>query len=368
MVRSKLGALLAVSSLLLGATGGFVLWLFHKPAHDTAAELVPAEASAYIHIFLRPSTQQRLALEELLHRLPLDGTPSDEFKDAIAGIVDPLLRGANLTYERDVRPWLGSQMAFFALEDLSQQAFLIAVKPDREWRAEDVATKLLGRRADLTHDMIGNYLAIGTVVALDAARRTADGGLSLASEPAFTATSGALTDQRVLTIYLPSSEATFATAGSVRGDGIVFDAVTRGADPPGDPFTQAVDALADADALPFALVGGAISAIPAILDDRVVTALRLTGALQDGAPEWDELLGDGYEASAVIDVTKVRDLAGSLGLLDSFAGSGEGSDRLGSALDFLDHISHIVAGTRGASVPDAPAGEEPTIRLLIGVK
>lgn len=368
MVRSKLGALLTALSLLLGATGGFVLWLFHKPAQDTAAELVPADAGAYIHIFLRPSTQQRLALEELLHRLALEGAPSDELKDAIAGVIDPLLRGANLTYERDVRPWLGSQIAFFALEDISQQALLIAVKPEGARRAEDVAAKLLERRADLTHDIIGNYLAIGTTGALDAARRSAEGAPSLAGEPAFTATSGALTDQRVLTVYLPSGEATFAAAGSVRGDGIVFDATTGGTDPSGDPFAQAIEALADADALPFALVGGVIGAIPTILDDRVVTALRLAGALQNGAPEWDEMLGDGYEASAVIDVAKLRALAGPLSLLDSFAGSGEGFDRLGSALGFLDHISHIVAGTRGASGPDAPAGERPTIRLLIGVK
>lgn len=101
---------------LLAATGAVVVagYLFIFAAGtDRAAAAVPADASAYLTVYLQPTTGQQLNLAAMLGQVP-------GFEDA-AGLDEKLheisarfLGEAGIDYEADVRPWLGNQVALAA--------------------------------------------------------------------------------------------------------------------------------------------------------------------------------------------------------------------------------------------------------------
>jgi len=86
-----------VSSILAG-----------DPPEDRAIALVPADAAFYATVHLDPSLGQKRAAKGVIDRADGDAEP---FEDAIGALVES---ASPLSYERDIKPHLGNQVALFA--------------------------------------------------------------------------------------------------------------------------------------------------------------------------------------------------------------------------------------------------------------
>lgn len=102
---------IALTSLagLVGAGALAYLFLFNAPA-DPAAELAPADTAVYLAVSLQPSSGQDANIARLASRLPgfADTSTLDEKIDEL---VQNLLAQSGIDYRRDVKPWLGRQVA-----------------------------------------------------------------------------------------------------------------------------------------------------------------------------------------------------------------------------------------------------------------
>jgi hypothetical protein len=195
---SRVHRLVIALTTLLALTGAAVVagYLFLFAAQpDRAAQAVPAGSAAYGTLYLQPSTGQRLNLARLLGHVP-------GFEDAanldvkIHDIAARLLGQAGLDYERDVRPWLGNQVAVAVQPDgldpsAGQVLALLAVKDRAEAEAAmaRIATdRGLAPRADsyqgtqvqvadsLAWAMLDDLLLVGSDEAVVRAAIDADAG------------------------------------------------------------------------------------------------------------------------------------------------------------------------------------------------
>lgn len=339
-MSSKVTGFLVGCVVVLLTLAGAALYVLHLPATDHAVGLVPERARVYVHVFLKPSTQQRLALESLLEDTLDRDDAADDVRDVLEGLIRPLLQERDLTYDRGVRPWLGTELALFVLDDPTEQAIMIATKDPG--RSLEVGRTLLGDRDDLTAAVVEGFLVLGTPGAVAA---TGEGdGLSLGADAEVAAT---LPEHRIVTVYLAPEP--FAAALSVRSDAVTADVLA-----PGAAGLEAVaERVAAADLLPLALAGSLLSSVPDLLDPRASTALRLAGALTTSpSEEHDRILGDGYSASTVVDLAALARLGELTGLLDSQTGPrGPG---------WIRRLDDIVIG----SLP----GDDSSLRIVIGVK
>lgn len=124
-----------IAGLLVVGGGAFALTRLMAPAEDAAIEFVPSGAIGYANVFIRPSNDQRRALDSLLKKFPgIDTT--DEAIEKITDLLDKALAEGGMSYEDDVEPWLGDQMAaFFAgggTPDVPNFAVLVESKNDGE--------------------------------------------------------------------------------------------------------------------------------------------------------------------------------------------------------------------------------------------
>jgi len=98
---------------LLAVAGGAVVggYLFLSGAGiDHTADLVPAQVTAYVSVYLQPSTAQQTKLAALIGRLPGFEDPAS-LDTKIDQVVHNALSDSGLTYETDIRPWIGGQLA-----------------------------------------------------------------------------------------------------------------------------------------------------------------------------------------------------------------------------------------------------------------
>jgi hypothetical protein len=350
-MKAKISLLLVLPVTLM-ALAGFVLWLFHKPARDEIVRFVPADAVAYAHLYLRPSTQQQLAIRDLLERLPVDVENAEELKEALGRLLDPVLAVSGMTYKRDVSVWLGDQMAFFALPEGAGQAVLLEVKGDKDDLAREASEKALLKRPQLSSETVGDLIVIGNPEAVSAVSTTASNeGASLIDEESYSSAVDKLVGDRTLTVFASQHGAGIAATGWARSDGATLDISVPGEDmteiTPGN-LAELLGKLDEADVLPLDRFGGLLQTLDEA-GPQVLTALQLSGVMSEGTDAFDSMLGDGYESSLVVDAGRLEALSGFLDMPQ------KGS---GGVLELARYISHIVLGTRS----------DQTLRIFIGVK
>jgi hypothetical protein len=107
--RGKVAVMaLAVIVALLAA--GTVLVVRSGTKATKLDALVPSDAVLFASVQVRPSGDQRDALRALLNRLPADRRT--KITDGIEEGLKDLFSEAGLDYAKDVKPWLGSEVAF----------------------------------------------------------------------------------------------------------------------------------------------------------------------------------------------------------------------------------------------------------------
>ncbi|MDQ3941119.1 MAG: DUF3352 domain-containing protein [Actinomycetota bacterium] len=110
-------AIVVAGALVAAGVGYATLRLVNgTPAEDSAIELVPDDAWLYANLFIEPSDDQKRALDALLQRFPKVKS-TEQALDELAELFNEGLDDIGLTYEDDVEPWLGNQVAFFLSGD-----------------------------------------------------------------------------------------------------------------------------------------------------------------------------------------------------------------------------------------------------------
>jgi hypothetical protein len=109
--RGKLVALIVGGVILLGGVAFAGVMLVDKVSAtpDQMAKMVPAKDQAYVTAYLDPGADQALNLRDLLQRFP--ALKKKGAGKAIDEGLEELLRPAGLSYVRDIKPWLGTQIA-----------------------------------------------------------------------------------------------------------------------------------------------------------------------------------------------------------------------------------------------------------------
>lgn len=219
------GVLVALAGL--GAAGALAWQFFFAPASDAAVELVPEDAFVYGNVFLDPSTGQKRAIEDLLEKFP-EAPTADEAKNKLTEALDEGLKEIDATFEDDVEPWLGDQIAGFAVapesaDDDPHGAFLIASEDNDEAQAfidkvienspdmdftEESYEGVEYRRGDddSATGIVGDFIVIGTEEGFKSVVDVSEGAANLSDSERFNDTVEQLTDDRLFTLYFDGRE------------------------------------------------------------------------------------------------------------------------------------------------------------------
>jgi hypothetical protein len=180
---------------------------------DHAADLVPANALAYVHATVDPDSDQWKNAAGLIGRLPRLAQLRDR---TLRGLT---ARGAKLDLERQVYPWLGDEAALALLAGKSGQArSLILLEVSDALLARDFLARAVGRLrkasyrgvaiefyGNLATSFLGKFLAIGRVENIRAAIDAWQGRInSLAATPGLERARSGLPDgKRLIYAYAP---------------------------------------------------------------------------------------------------------------------------------------------------------------------
>jgi hypothetical protein len=173
-MRRSLGAFalpLALMALGLGGCG--------KQAERDPARAVPPTAAVYVWADLHPGGESGSSIRHVLGRVMGDG---DDPGPGLRRIADQAVTqvGADLTWERDVAPWVGGRVGVFVTRfgpDF-EGAFVASV------RDAGAARRALAR-VGLPHEIADGVAIVGTPQAVAAARQ-ASGGASLGTSDRYT--------------------------------------------------------------------------------------------------------------------------------------------------------------------------------------
>jgi Protein of unknown function (DUF3352) len=176
-------ALIALAAVALAALAGGLVCAGsggEDAPPDDAAKLVPADALAYVHLSTDPDRAADRRLLRLASALPT----ITRLRDQVVAAISPQA----FDLERDVRPWLGDELAYAAVSPAD--SLVLAEVADRP-RAEALVARIgnlsgaaqyRGVRVLVAGPtalaFVGDFLAIGTEAAVRAAvdREQGDGG------------------------------------------------------------------------------------------------------------------------------------------------------------------------------------------------
>ncbi len=127
-----------LAAVAVAGGAAFALTRFMAPAEDRALSLAPQNSVLYANLFVHPSNDQKMALDDLLQKFPgIENT--DDAIDKLIELFDEQLGEQGLSYEEDIEPWLGDQAAVFMTPGGSPQlpnfGVLVESKDDEAIRA-----------------------------------------------------------------------------------------------------------------------------------------------------------------------------------------------------------------------------------------
>lgn len=209
--------------------------MFFGASEDEAVGLVPRDALVYGNVFLDPSMDQKRAIGDLLERFP-QAPNTQEARNQLVELFDKGLAEIDMTFEADVDPWLGDQIAGFSMtpdsliapqasntsvpaeQDQPAAAFLVTSDDDDAAQAFiDVASQRGDKKlTDEAYEgvdykvsdedgaavgIVDGYVVIGSEAGLKAVVDTAAGEPNLSDNETYTDTIEQLTEDRLATVY-----------------------------------------------------------------------------------------------------------------------------------------------------------------------
>lgn len=222
---------LTISILLVGLMGALPAQAQDEPAVDAGvAALLPMDTDLYIWLDVAGLQHNIYQLVDIGQRagLLVDVNADLVYHDLISA---PLMAGSDMTYERDIAPWLGDEAAV-GFRYLTQQIipsrsgreieFIVVTENTDRSAVLEFIQKLVNagkqsgaplaegvyrgvplyRRGDIGLAMAGDYLALGSLDMVRAAIETYKGAPSLAGTPGFVQVRANLPTESAAGVYL----------------------------------------------------------------------------------------------------------------------------------------------------------------------
>jgi hypothetical protein len=272
----------------LGAIAAVVWSFLLAPAEDVAVKYVPQDAALYLNVFTNPSNGQKSKLRDIFESFPIEGQPEDVL-EALEPVIDGVIGDFGLTFDRDVQPWLGGQVALFTtgFEPDSNGAVLIAttdgeaaldaVERIRQRDREEIETKVHRNVEyqvdgdDTASGLVEGFLVVGTEGGFRATVDALESGDSLATSDMFRSTTRNLARDRLALFYVDLLQLLRTPQGGLVG------AVAAQVFPSFLPAASAVYARSDA------LVVESVTAVPdeGQVADRMRRSTRRRGLLNE---------------------------------------------------------------------------------------
>jgi Protein of unknown function (DUF3352) len=219
---------------------------------SSAAELAPRGSIVYGEATLKPEGDQKQAIERLVAKFPGTGDPGAR----IQKLIEDALRESDsgLSFERDVKPWLGDEAAFFATApargDADDAKAAVIVQTDDEDAALDAVEKAAKGDVEKAsyegHDYlrsnegaagtVDGFLVAGNEDGFKAAVDTAEGDEPLSDFDDYDQALEDVPDDRLAFFYVNAGE----LLESVSGLGSTALAPLRRAF--GEPYVASIDA------------------------------------------------------------------------------------------------------------------------------
>jgi hypothetical protein len=170
--RGRLRAIVAASTaavVLVGAGAAFGVQHYLGGGGQQPEDVLPGNAAAVVKVDLDPSLSQKAALFRLSRAFPqLHTSGADSIKD---DLLRPLFSDGSMSYDRDVKPWLGDRAAVAAVPDGSPDGFaaVAAVQYTDKDKAKRTLLAASSRAATGSDPMFfafsGDYAVIATTQA-----------------------------------------------------------------------------------------------------------------------------------------------------------------------------------------------------------
>jgi hypothetical protein len=148
IIASALAVLLAV---VLGG-GGIVAYRALHGGGTQPEQVLPADTFAFAKLDLNPSASQKIAAVRFLGKIPHIGSSFDQSKDPRRSLFDLIASGGNLptdlSYDRDIKPWLGNRIAIGVRPGMISTAspdVIIAIQASDESKARVGLQKIASR-------------------------------------------------------------------------------------------------------------------------------------------------------------------------------------------------------------------------------
>jgi len=153
-----------------------------------AAGMVPANSIAFASVSLAPSIAQRRDLEGILSKFPYRGS-KDTFQSQLDKALANAVKEDGLDYARDVKPWLGAEIAVAVLAVDPKPQVVALVKSTDDAKAQAALTKAQkSGNGGFAFKIIDHFAVLtdpSTPAALDAVAKVTD-ATSLAKAASFT--------------------------------------------------------------------------------------------------------------------------------------------------------------------------------------
>jgi hypothetical protein len=232
--RARITALVVVVLLLLTG-GGTALLLRASNSEQSVDKLIPGNVAAYVKFSLHPSVQQQQALQGLLSRFPssVRGQVGTKIDDAL----ESGLKDLGLSYKKDIKPWVGGQIALAVLapggstSDVpSSVPNVIGIIPVRDASAAQTALSKIKAKAPKApaYEVMGGVVYIGrTQGDIDTFRNAVTAGHTLADNATYTREHDRAGGDGLFFAYADLSKLA-GVAPSLRGDILGGSALTGG--------------------------------------------------------------------------------------------------------------------------------------------
>lgn len=178
-VALGVGAVVAVAAI----GGGAFAWTKLSGGGTQPHDVLPADTIAYVRLDLDPSANQKVNLLRLTKRVPEISKELgiDSEKDDLREIVlkDAVKKCDEISYDRDVKPWLGERVGVSIGSDLrhEDESIRIAVQV----KDEDAAKAGVAKIADCTKETFGIAFLDGYAI-VTPSQKSADAAVKAASD------------------------------------------------------------------------------------------------------------------------------------------------------------------------------------------
>jgi len=167
-MRKRLMAAVVAGSLLI-----FLPACGKKTDEATrAAGITPSNAVAFVSVNLDPSIEQKRNLMSIARKFPAASDKvKGEFDESRDGLLADLVKEGGLDYKRDVKPWLGNEVAFALLPQAEGDAPLgaVFVQTTDEAKAKEALAK-----SARSGDFKGEYRVVDGFVVISDQDKKAD--------------------------------------------------------------------------------------------------------------------------------------------------------------------------------------------------